>query len=213
MLQEIALRDYVSVRKMAKKFGSYVQYRATQERSLVVSKVKDVFFQNHSPFALVTNVLLTDLNKKKGDMQVNQDLVQSGVTSVDAVRKLLKSKNMYRNPVMYNLFCSGIESGKIKYNPKKCPTTISKLLTISHEASIRSELWWALTSQSFRHLPTTTHIEERVEAYKKFRDYVIADRADNEEEAAKGRHGDHPAENDESGEDDDDEDELDPKYY
>ncbi len=127
--------------------------------------------------------------------------------------KLIKSKNMYRNPVLYNLFCSGFESGRFKYNPKKCPTTISKLLTISLEANIRSELWWALTCQKFRHLPTTEHIEERVETYEKFRGYVIADRADNEEEAAKGRHGDHPAENDESGEDDDDEDELDPKYY
>jgi hypothetical protein len=112
--------------------------------------------------------LLTDLNKKKGDMQVNQVLVQSGVTSVDAVMKLLKSKRMYRNPVLYNLFCSGIESGRIKYNPKKCPTTISKLLTISHEANIRSELWWALTCQKFHHLPTTTHIDERVETYKNF---------------------------------------------
>ena len=119
MLQEVAVNQYGSVRKMAKKFGPYVQYRATQERSQFVSRVKDIFYQNNSAFGLVSNVLLTDLNKKKGEFEVNQALVESGVTSVDALRKLLRSKKMYCNPVLYNLFCSGIESGRIKYNPRK----------------------------------------------------------------------------------------------
>jgi hypothetical protein len=57
------------------------------------------------------------------------------------------------------------------------------------------------------------HIQERVEEYTKFREKVISDRADNEEEAARGIHGPQPADNDESGEDDDDEDEMDPKLY
>ncbi len=53
-----------------------------------------------------------DLNKKQGDMKVNPDLLESGVTTVEGVRKLLMSKKMYRNPVMYDLFCGGVESGK-----------------------------------------------------------------------------------------------------
>jgi hypothetical protein len=213
-LQDIAVRDYGSVRKMAKRFGPYAQYRATQERSTLVSKVKEVFFQNESPFALVKNVLVTDLNKKQGIMKLTPALVQSGVPSVDALRKLIRSKNMYLNPVMYDLFCSGIESGNFKYNPKKGPTTISKLLTMRYEASIRSELWWAISEQRFRHLPTKPHIEERVVQYEQFRDKVIADRAENEAQAANGRHPAGENEDDESGEDNDDEDELDdPKFY
>jgi hypothetical protein len=47
----------------------------------------------------------------------------------------------------------------------------------------------------------------------KFREKVVADRADNEEAAAQGRNGPQPADNDESGEDYDDEDEMDPKLY
>ena len=86
-------------------------------------------------------------------------------------------------------------------------------MTISHEAVVRSELWWALDSQKYRHLPTGVHIKERVVEYNKFREKVIADRADNEEAAAQGRHGPQPADNDGSGEDDDDEDEMDPKLY
>jgi hypothetical protein len=62
------------------------------------------------------------------------------------------SSEMYRNPVMYDLFCGGVESGKIKYNEKRGPTTISKLLTMSHEANIRTELWFALEKQNYRHI-------------------------------------------------------------
>ena len=70
MLQEVAVSEYGSVRKMAAKFGPYVQFRATQERSQFVSRVKDIFYQNNSPFGLVTNVLLTNLNKKKGSLKL-----------------------------------------------------------------------------------------------------------------------------------------------
>lgn len=214
-LQDIARRDYGTVRKMAKRFGPYAQYRATQERSTIVSKVKEVFFQNDSPFALVKNVLLTDLNKKQGIMKLTPTVVQGGVTSVDALRKLIRSKNMYVNPVMYDIFCAGIESGNLKYNPKKGPTTISKLLTVRYEASIRSELWWTLSEQRFRHLPTSTHIKEREAQYEQFRDMVLADRAANEAQAAIGRHPAGENEDDTSGEETDDEDELDndPKFY
>ena len=214
-LQDIARRDYGTVRKMAKRFGPYAQYRATQERSSIVSKVKEVFFQNDSPFALVKNVLLTDLNKKQGIMKLTPTVVQGGVTSVDALRKLIRSKNMYVNPVIYDIFCSGIESGNLKYNPKKGPTTISKLLTVRYEASIRSELWWTLSEQRFRHLPTSTHIKEREAQYEQFRDMVLADRAANEAQAAIGRHPAGENEDDTSGEETDDEDELDndPKFY
>jgi len=62
-LQLIA-KKYGSVRKMAKAFGPYTQDRATKERSQFVSKCKEVWFKNDSPFALVNNVLAFDLNKK-----------------------------------------------------------------------------------------------------------------------------------------------------
>jgi hypothetical protein len=214
-LRAIAVRDYGTVRKMAKRFGPYAQYRATQERSSIVSKVKEVFFQNDSPFALVKNVLLTDLNKKQGIMKLTPALVQSGVPSVDALRKLIRSKKMYQNPVLYDLFCSGIESGNFKYNPQKGPTTVSRLLTVRYEASIRSEMWWAISEQRFRHNPSTPHILERVVQYDAFRELVIADRAENEPQAANARHPAGENEEDDSGEDSDDKDELDddPKFY
>jgi hypothetical protein len=97
---------------MAKAFGPYTQDRATKERSQFVSKVKEVWVKNDPPFALVNNVLFIDLNKQNGVMTVNPALVKSGVATVEEVRKLLMSSEMYRNPVMYDLFCGGVESGK-----------------------------------------------------------------------------------------------------
>jgi hypothetical protein len=198
---------------MAKALGPYAQDRATRERSQFVSKCKEVWVKNDSPFALVNNVLSIDLNKKNGEMTVNSALVESGVATVAGVRKLLMSNKMYRNPVMYDLFCGGVESGKIKYNKKRGPTTISKLLTMSHEAKIRTELWFALKKQSYRHNPSTLHINERKAEWLKCCDYVFKDRADNEEQATKERRGDCPVQHEESGDDDDEEDELDKKFY
>jgi hypothetical protein len=214
-LQLIA-KKYGSVRKMAKAFGPYTQDRATKERSQFVSKVKEVWLKNDSPFALANNVIFTDVNKqtKIGVMTVTPALVESGVATVDELRKLLMSSEMYRNPVLYDLFCGGVESGKIKYNEKRAPTTISKLLTMSHEANIRNEIWWALEKQNFHHNPSTTHIQDRKDQWLKCCDYVFKDRADNEEQATKERRGDCPLQHEESGDDDDDEeDELDKKYY
>ncbi len=178
-----------------------MQDRANKERSLFVSKCKEVWFKNDSTFAL-----------EKGDMKLNPDLVESGVATVEGVRKLLMSEKMYRNPVMYDLICGGVESGKLKYNDRRGPTTISKLMTIPHEAS-RTELWFALEKQAFRHTPTTTHIDQRKTEWLKCCNYVFQDRVDNEEQVAKDRRGDCPAENEDSGDDDDEEDELDTKYY
>ena len=212
-LQAIATKSYGTPRKMARLYGPFTRDRATKERSVFVANCRGVFFKNDSPFALVQNVLKPDLDKKQGEMKVTPALVESGLATVEAVRKLLMSKQMYRNPVMYDLFCGGVESGKLKNNEKKGPATISTLLTIPHEASIRTELWFALSSQKFSHNPSTTQINQRKAEWLKCCDYVFRDRADNEEQAAKDRRGDYPAVNEGSDDDDNEEDELDKKYY
>ncbi len=63
-LHATAVQKYDGAKKMAKAFGPFAQDRATKERSQFVSKVKEVWFKNVSPFALVNNVLQKDLNKK-----------------------------------------------------------------------------------------------------------------------------------------------------
>ena len=93
-LQAIAVNIYDTPRKMAKLYGPFTRDRATKERSVFVANCRGVYFKNDSPFALVHNVLLTDLNKKQGEMNVTPALVESGLTTVEAVRKLLMSNQM-----------------------------------------------------------------------------------------------------------------------
>jgi hypothetical protein len=69
--------------KMVEKYAKAIRSRAVQERSIAVSCFKSVWLSNASPFALVTNVLTTDL-KKKADMAVNQALIDTDINTVDS---------------------------------------------------------------------------------------------------------------------------------
>jgi hypothetical protein len=62
----IAKRDHGSIKNMVDKYAPIIRKRAVQERFVAVSAFKTVWLSNASPFALVTNVLVTDLVKKNG---------------------------------------------------------------------------------------------------------------------------------------------------
>jgi hypothetical protein len=115
-------------------------------------------------------------------MKVSAAVVQSGLSIVEDVRACLKSPNMYLNPVLYDLLCSGIESGKLKNYPKaKQPSTLPRLITIAREAHIRLELFFTLGEQKFYHDPSTTHGDKRM--WKKLLHIVKSDREKNGEQA------------------------------
>ncbi len=97
----------------------------------------------------------------------------------------LKNTNMYLNPVLYDLLCSGIESGKLKNYPKaKQPSILPRLLiTIAHEAHIPLELFFTLGEQKFSHDPSTAHGERRIRMWSKLLLRVKSDRERNGEQA------------------------------
>ncbi len=91
---------------------------------------------------------------------------------------------MYLNPVLYDLLCSGIESGKLKNYPKaKQPSTLPRLTTIAHEAHIRLELFFTLGEQKLFHDLSTAHTERRIRMWKKLLLRVKSDHERNEEQA------------------------------
>ena len=202
---------------MVEKYHKAIRSRAVQERSVAVSCFKNVWLSNASPFALVTNVRQTDL-KEKAEMAVNPAIIDTGINTVEEVRALLKCDQMYRNVAMYNLLCSGVESGKLKKIPKKGKTTISDLLTVAHEAWIRMELHYNLKEQSARHSGTKAENTERREEWQAFCALVLKDRDDNEEQATLDRGiavTDSTVNDDEVDEDDEAEavPACDPKYF
>lgn len=150
-------------------------------------------------------------------MTVNPALVETGVTTVEQVRDLLKSSQLYRNQAMYNLLCGGLESGKLKKREKRGKTTISDLLTGAHEAWIRLELHYNLQKQMARHKANKSHNTARTEEWQVFCGLVFQDREENEKQATLERAGIGDAsdvQND--NEEDDDEDAVpacDPKFF
>ena len=226
-LIEIAVREYPtvgvrnskeveakSIKAMAKEWGKVVKKKAVAERSAAVTIFKKICLENDSPFVLVTNVLETNLRKTDGDMEINSAITATGINTVDALRELIKSDDMYRNPALYSLICGGVESGKFKQNPRREPATISDLLTIAHEALIRSELHFALEKSKNRHIGSKDHGKLRKEEWKVFRDLVWNDRKKNEVNAHLARGNDVTGGSASSDDDDDNDCEtLDPKYY
>jgi hypothetical protein len=198
---------------MAKAWRKVVWEQAVAKRSDAVTIFRKIWLKNGSDFALVSNISMTDTRKETREMGVKQALVDTGVTTVEAVRDLIRSSNMYQNSAMYSLICGGVESGKFKQNPRREPATISDLLTVAHEAAIRSELWFGLEKPGYRHDPSLDHGRLRKEEWIFFRDLVYEDRMNNEENATRARFGAVPAS---AGSDDDDSDDgetIDPKYF
>jgi hypothetical protein len=161
--------------------------------------------------------LTTDL-KKKADMAVNPALIDTGINTVDEVRGLLKSKQLYRNAAMYNLICGGVESGKLKKIAKKGKTTISDLMTVAHECWIRMELHYNLKEKAARHRGTKDDNTERTKEWQVFCALVFKDRDDNEEKATldRGIAVTDSAANDDDDEEDDEAEAVpacDPKYF
>ena len=169
---------------------------------------------------MARNCIEQDLNILEAPMEVCPALVVSGLTTVAQVRACLKSSALYTNPVMYRLLCEGVESGQLKQTTAQDPTTISKLLTVAHEANIRVELYFALRAQRYRHPPTLAQKIVRTKKWNTFCHLIKLDRAANEAAATQawlgaGGVGGH---NGEDGDDDDDDDAanvetIDPSFY
>jgi hypothetical protein len=101
-LQEKAILDHGSVRNMVVLWAKEVKNRANKTRSMFVSDIKRLWLGNASPYAIVTNCLQTDLNKKQGDMIINPAIVDTGLATVDDVRNCIKSNAMYKNSALYD---------------------------------------------------------------------------------------------------------------
>ena len=206
---ELAAKHYGTVKRMAKFWAPELGKRANNLRSQQLGSFKKVWLTCGAPYAIVTHVIKKDLKVKDRPMKVSPAVVESGLETVSDVRKCLKSENMYANPVMYNLICSGLESGKIKHMAKlKQPSTIRALLTIAHEAHIRLELYFCLEKQNYAHDPGNIHGEQRIRLWEKMCARVKADREQNAEAAERTRKGGASTMNDNVNEDDDSDDET-----
>jgi hypothetical protein len=120
-------------------------------------------------------------------MRVNTVVVKTGLTTVADVRNCLKSEAMYLNPALYNLFCCGLESGKLKCGKKQSPSSLRCLITVAHEAHLRLELFLTLKRQRYHKKPNHSDSAKRKLLWEQFCELVYNDRFRNAEAAELAR--------------------------
>ena len=162
-------------------------------------------------------------NSLEGDphdepMVVHQEIVASGLDTVEKVRDSLRSNCLYMNKAMFEFLCAGLESGMLKQSTRRVvPTPLRELITVAHEAHFRSELWLALKHKRYRHQVTITWAHERRAIWLEFCKLVKEDRDNNEELASTtrlaGLAGDGGVSGDESSDGDNIPDGVDSMFY
>ena len=90
---------------------------------------------------------------------------------------------MYKNDVVFDFFCAGLESRNFKHTTTVMCSTISDLITPSHEAHFRLELWFSLPYLEFRHGIGKQHAKLRIAKWREFMPLVLQDRKNNESDA------------------------------
>ena len=125
---DLATVHYGTVKRMATFWAGDIGCRANNLRSAQIRSLKKIWLTCGAPNAIVVNVTRDDLKKKDIPMKVVEAVIQSGLPTIEDVRACLKSAKLYQNPIVYDLLCSGIESGKLKNYPKaKQPSTLPRL--------------------------------------------------------------------------------------
>jgi hypothetical protein len=78
----------------------------------------------------------------------------------------MASPTLYCNFVLYDSLCAGLESGFFRNSHTRKCSNIAKLITPAHEAHFRTELWFALSKKSFRHVSYKKGNKVRVRQFK-----------------------------------------------
>ncbi len=172
-------------------FARDIQSSAYNERSFQCQQIKLCWLSKTNPeYRMAENVLEKELdNDPESSPRVHANL-KGTVEGVKELQRLMVSPEFYNNPILFDFFCAGLESGHFRGSKfRSSKTDISKLITVSHEAHLRTELWFALSKKAFRHNSYKKGNKVRV---KKFKEALAAVREGREkymQEALKIRVG------------------------
>jgi hypothetical protein len=123
-------------------------------------QVKLIFTSPDSDFAMVRGNV--DGSAALGD---GQDIrISSGLssefdtTSIQDLRNAIASPSMYTHSALFDLFCAGLESGRLRSTKKMDMSPIEEVITVAHEAHFRLELWYCLRGLNHSHDTSKTNI-------------------------------------------------------
>ena len=173
------------IEAMAEKYER-VKKIANNERSIQSQTLRTIFLSHRNPETqLVARIQPGEykVNDDDDEPLVTPDIKASGVKEVGDLRKLLFSNKLYTNQKVYNKWTEGIESGKLRSTKFVDPRTISKSITIAHEAHFRLDLFLTLQKRGYRHGPGHLEAKSRKKMWNGLLRKVYEDRQNNEASA------------------------------
>jgi hypothetical protein len=151
-LEDFILR-YGSELKMLEVFGPSLRQCANNERAVQTTTIRRMYLSRQNPDTrLAENVIEGELDtttNSNNNIRLNKNLRHLG--SVEELRELLISPKMYQDKVLFDLFCTGIESGNFRQTKKRPYKPLHLLMTKAHEAHFRVELYFALSRKCYQH--------------------------------------------------------------
>jgi hypothetical protein len=181
----------------------------TQKRQL-----KLMFLNNDSEYAMISDYVVGSASPTtcEKEMGISKALSPEFETVQD-LRKAIASSKMYTYPLLFDLFCAGLESGKLRSTKPMPISRIEQVITLAHEAHFRSELWFSLRGGNFSHDTSKQSIAERHGKFGEFCRFVNEDRHDNADKAFENRRAAGPQPDNDSDSDDESDDVVAEDFY
>ena len=148
------------------RFAGELRFLANNERAIQTRQIKSTYLSKQNPECrLAENIVESEMDLDQTQPpRIHKNNI-GHIKSVAALRDLILSPKMYQDQVLFNIFCTGLESGNFRQNRHRPYTPLHELITKAHEAHFRVELYLALTKKSFRHHNTTSACSERVRLF------------------------------------------------
>ena len=184
-------------------YAAHVTSVSNNERSMQKRQLKKLFLNHDSEYAMITNYEVGSGSPTTGEqeMGISKSLTPEFETVQD-LRKALCSPKMYTYPLLFDLFCSGLESGKLRSTKAMPLSRIEQIITVAHEAHFRLELWFSLRGGNYSHNSSNHSIVERRMKFGEICRFVNQDRHENADKAFADRRAAGP-ENENDSESDD----------
>jgi hypothetical protein len=163
------------------KYAKLVRQTANAEMNAQIRNLRELYICNQFPeFQLVKNSLTGD--QKNGPLMLSPGM-SVVFKDVEELMTRLASNNMYTSEALYDKFCRGIESGKLRDVPIRRPTPLQTMTTIAHEAHFRWEISECMTRQGFRWGLGPANVEQREKGFQEMCERVAEDRQNNADTA------------------------------
>ncbi len=136
------------------------------ERSTQIRQLKLVFVDDKSPFCMISDYKMGGTSNAtiQKEMRISSSL-RDEFDTIDDLRDALIAGSMYKYPLLFDLFCGGLESGKVCGIPKMDVSPIEDIINVAHKAHFRLELWYAMVNLAYRHEPSKVQRTSRHEKH------------------------------------------------